>query len=110
MSALDIVSANAASDMTRQLDAEIRAALTDRWGLFAAEDVKRRCQIVRIAGSPIETLHIDGVPALQIWPVEQETIATDTGWTLRLTRKVRRIPRAATTPQTRNLCTKGDVL
>lgn len=45
-------------------------ALIEFWGVCSLEQIKQRCQLVRLAGSPVETLVADGVPLLEIHPVE----------------------------------------
>lgn len=56
--------------LAAKTDSEIKGALDDFWGVWSLEDIKRRCQLVRVAGSPVETLYADGVPILEIHPLE----------------------------------------
>jgi hypothetical protein len=47
-------------------DGEIKGALDDFCPGWTLVDVERRCQIIRVWNSPVETLYMDGVPILEI--------------------------------------------
>lgn len=83
---------NAAAAMAQKKEAEFRAVLDavfpTGWNM---ELVKRRCQLVRYFGSPVETLCIDGKPALEIHPLQFDQKQTDTGWTMTVTQQYRRL-------------------
>jgi hypothetical protein len=84
---------NVAAAMAGKMDDEFRAVLNEAWPTgWTLEDVKRRCVLVRYHDSEVETLCIDGVPALELHPLELESVKTDTGWTYRVTRNYRRFP------------------
>ena len=87
----DEITANMATQMAVKLDGTIKAALDRHWGVWSTDDLKRRCTLVRIAGSPIETLCVDGKPILEIHPLEVETVRTEHGWTLRATQNYRNL-------------------
>lgn len=79
--------------MVTKMDDEIRSALNHFWPVWSADDVKRRCQLVRVAGSPIETLCADGVPLIEIGPVQIHTELSRDTYVVRLTRTIRRVAR-----------------
>lgn len=69
------------------------AILDDFWQIWTLEDVKRRCQFVRVAGSPVETLVVDGVPLLEIHPLEfSEPERKGDSYVVTVTQNVRRLP------------------
>jgi hypothetical protein len=74
-----------------KLDSEIEGALSAVWSVWSMEDVERRCCIMGRPGSPIQTLYADGVPILEIHPVQVETVRTGVGWELRATQNFRRL-------------------
>lgn len=86
------VTDNISAALTKRKEDEFRAVINEvlppGWTM---EDVKRRCSLVRYHGSPIETLCIDGKPVLVLYPVEFETVETDTGRTMRCTQKYRKL-------------------
>jgi hypothetical protein len=81
---------NAAGTMARKLDAAIADALNrflpDGWTM---DDVKRRCVRVKGPNSDVETLCMDGVPLLEIHPIEMERVPNETGFSVRFTQKYR---------------------
>jgi hypothetical protein len=81
---------NAAGTMARKLDAAIADALNrflpDGWTM---DDVKRRCVRVKGPNSDVETLCMDGVPLLEIHPIEMEKVPNETGFSVRFTQKYR---------------------
>lgn len=83
--------AEASGQMVGKMDDEIRAALNQFWPVWTLEDVKRRCRIARIAGSPVETLCADGIPLLEMHPVESTMERTADSYVIRYTRRFRRL-------------------
>lgn len=87
---LSEIIAPAANSMVRQLDDTIKVVLDSCWPPgWTLEDVKRRCSLVRRSSSEVQTFCVDGVPVLELHPVEFEQFPTETGWTMRLTQKYR---------------------
>lgn len=88
----DEVLKNAAADMASKKESTIKIVLDETipegWTLA---DVKKRCRMVRVAGNPVETLHVDGVPVVEFWPIESEMVPTETGWTYKVTQKYRKL-------------------
>ena len=86
------ISDNLSAALVKRKEDEFRSvineALPPGWTL---EDVKRRCSLVTYHGSPIEMLCVDGKPVLELHPVEFETVQTETGWTMRVTQKYRKL-------------------
>lgn len=91
-SIISSVTDNLGAALTKRKEDEFRAVLNEAlppgWTL---EEVKRRCQLVRCHGNPVETLCVDGKPVLEMHPVEFETVPTETGWTMRATQKYRKL-------------------
>ena len=86
---------NVAGAMVAKKEGELRdvlnAAFPTGWTM---DDVRGRCRLIRYTGSLIEMLFIDGIPALEIHPLEFTQEQTDTGWTMRVTQKYRRLNRS----------------
>jgi hypothetical protein len=81
---------NAVSAMAKKLDDTLKGVFDSCWPEgWTMDDVKRRCTRTRVHGSPVEIFYIDGVPKLELHPVELETVRTDMGWTMRLTQNYR---------------------
>jgi hypothetical protein len=76
-------------EMLAKRENAIRESLSAFWPVWTLYDVKARCKIVRVAGSPVQTLYADGVPILEFGPVDSELIQTETGWAYRLTQQYR---------------------
>lgn len=87
----DEINAALIKRMAASLDSEIEGALSTVWSVWSRDDVERRCCIIGRPGSPIQTLYADGVPILEIHPVEVETVQVGTGWELRATQNFRRL-------------------
>lgn len=87
----DEINSALSKQLAAKLDCEIEGALNGFWPVWSMDDVKRRCQIIGRVGDPIQTLYADGVPILEIHPVQVETVKTGTGWTLRATQNYRRV-------------------
>ncbi len=87
----DEINSTLAKQMAAKLDGEIEGALNGFWPAWSRDDVKRRCHLVSRAGSPIQTLYADGIPILEIHPIQIETVKTETGWTLQATQNYRRL-------------------
>ena len=87
----DEIMSEMASSMASKLDSTIKGALDRHWGVWSTDDLKRRCQLVSVHGSPIQTLYADGKPILEIHPIEVDTVKTETGWTLQATQKYRNL-------------------
>lgn len=83
--------AEVSGHMVGKMEDEIRSALNQFWPVWTLEDVKRRCRIVRIAGSPVETLCADGIPLLEMHPVESTMERTADSYIIRYSRKFRRL-------------------
>ena len=80
--------------MARKLDSTIEGVLNEIWpNGWTLDDVKRRCKMVRVEGSQVETFYVDDVPALELWPIETEMVPTETGWTYKVTRNYRELTR-----------------
>jgi len=82
---------SAALSLTTQMDGEIRTALNAFWPEWTIYDVRRRCQIVRVLPSPIETVCADGVPLLEMYPIESHTEQKGDRYVITYTRKFRRL-------------------
>lgn len=79
-------------DMVAKKEGEIKGALDDLWGVWSLEDIKQRCQLVRLVGSPVETLVVDGVPALEIHPLQfAEPMLDGDRYVVRVTQVFRRL-------------------
>lgn len=90
-SIIDNVTDNLGAALAKRKEDEFRAVINEALPLgWTLEEVKRRCRLVRHHGDPVETLCVDGKPALEIHPVEFETVQTETGWTLKATQKYRK--------------------
>lgn len=87
----DQINTSMARSMSSNLDTTIKGALDAHWGVWSSDDLKRRCKLVTVAGSPVQTLYADDIPILEIYPLEVETVRTDTGWSLRATQNYRRL-------------------
>lgn len=79
----------AAGSMYRKMDDEVRSALNAFWPVWTLDDVKRRCQIVRVAGQPLEILCADGIPLLEIYPVETSMELKGDRYVMTMTRRFR---------------------
>lgn len=78
--------------MVSKKEGEIKSALDEFWAAWTMEDIKRRCQLVRVAGSPVETLYADGVPILEIHPMEfAEPVLEGDRYVQRVTQNFRRL-------------------
>ncbi len=74
------------------LEAEYQAAIDAAGGTgWSRDEIRQRCRLIRLAGSPVETLHIDGVPMLEIHPTQSELIEGSEAYTLKVTMNVRRL-------------------
>lgn len=86
----------AMDSLVKQMEGEFRAALDELVPDWTLLDVKTRCAIVRVQGSPVETLHIDGKPVLEMHPIEYgEPVLRGGAYTMTITRRLRRLPTAA---------------
>jgi len=81
-----------AAEMARKLEDEMKAALDDELPGWTLLDVQKRCRMVRVAGSPVETLYLDDRPLLEIWPIESRTETRGESIVVTFTRQVRRLP------------------
>lgn len=81
----------AARTLAGQMDAEIRAVLNEFCPTWTMIDVKNRCQMIRYDGSPVETLCMDGVPLLEMHPIESIQERTHDRYIIRYTRNFRRL-------------------
>lgn len=83
----------AALGITSKLDAEIRDVLDDLWGGgWTLGDVARRCVMQKCAGNPIETLCADGIPLIEIHPVQSSFNRLPNGnYQLRYSRNFKRL-------------------
>lgn len=86
------VTDNLGAALTKRKEDEFRAIINETlppgWTL---EDVRRRCQLIRLINDPIETLCVDGKPVLEIHPLEFKNVETETGWTMLVTQKYRKL-------------------
>lgn len=74
-------------------DGEIKAVLDEFSPGWTLVDIKQRCQLVRVHGSPVETLYMDGVPLLEIHPPEfHEPVLEGDRYIVRITQNFRRLP------------------
>jgi len=86
----------AMTEMVCKLDGEIKDALDEASPGWALVDVKQRCQRLRIHGSPVETLCLDGVPILEIHdPQFHEPVLEGDRYIMRITQNFRRLPKSA---------------
>lgn len=78
--------------MISKKEAEIKAVLDEFCPTWTLEDIKRRCQLVRVWDSPVETLVMDGVPLLEIHPMEftRATLEGD-NYVMHITQNYRRL-------------------
>jgi hypothetical protein len=82
----------AMQEMVAKKEGEIKAALDEFWPAWTLEDIKRRCQLVRVWNSPVETLVMDGVPLLEIHPLEfTEPVLEGDRYVSRVTQNYRRL-------------------
>lgn len=82
----------AMNEMVAKKEGEIKAALDEFCPAWTLEDIKRRCQIVRHWNSPVETLVMDGVPLLEIYPLEiAEPALVGDRYVTRVTQNYRRL-------------------
>lgn len=87
---IDEMGSQMATQMAAKLDIEIRRALDAFWAEpWSLEDVKRRCQIVGRFEDLLQILYVDGIPVLEIHPLQTETVKTETGWVLRASQNFR---------------------
>jgi hypothetical protein len=56
--------------MVEQKEGIVRNALDECIPGWTRDDVLKRCRWTRIAGSPVETLEVDGKPILEMHPLE----------------------------------------
>lgn len=91
---IDQIVKNTAQQMANKADHEIRqaldAALGDTWTIG---DVQSRCVIQHKVHSGLEVLTLDGVPILEMYPLEFGPMINDgEKWTQTVTRRFRRLP------------------
>lgn len=79
-------------------EAEFKAALDATLPGWRLVDIKTRCQLIRVVGSPVETLCLDGKPLLQIHPLESHVETNADGYVVKYTKKFRSL--VAATPDT----------
>lgn len=92
MSFLNGLVSAAASEMVSKLEAEFRGAIDATEPGLALVDIQRRCTVLRVEGSPFETLLLDGRPILEWLPVECERQDREDGSiVMRYTRQFRRL-------------------
>jgi hypothetical protein len=81
----------AAAEMVGKLESEVRATLDGAEPGLTLADIKARCRIVTVLGSPVETLWLDNLPLLEWWPIESEMERRDDSYVVRYTRRYRRL-------------------
>lgn len=78
--------------MMAKHDGEIKDALDDFCPGWALVDIKRRCHLIRIGSSPVETLYMDGMPILEIHPPQFGAPVMEDGRNVvRITQNFRRL-------------------
>lgn len=78
--------------MVTEKEGEIKRALDDFWGTWSLRDIGSRCRLERVEGSPVETLIVDGVPILEIHPMEfSEPVLEGDRYVQRVTQNFRRL-------------------
>jgi hypothetical protein len=87
--------AKAASELTALFEKEMLSVMDD-YGVKLAE-VPSRCRMVRVIGMPVETLYVDNVPVLELHDIETVMDRRAESYFLTVTRKFRRLDRAAVT-------------
>lgn len=85
----------ASRDMESKLDVEISAALDAALPCWTLLDVQRRCEWIKVVGSPVEALYLDGSPILEFGPIEAKTELRGDSYVTTLSRQIRRIPHSA---------------
>lgn len=63
---------------------------------WTLQSVPARCRWLRFEGSPIEVLEVDGVPVLEMYPIETETVRGKDSYTLKVSWKYRELGPALT--------------
>lgn len=78
--------------MVAKKDSEFKGALDDFCPGWTLVDIKQRCRIERVWNSPVETLVMDGVPILEIHPMEfAEPVLEGDRYIVRINQNFRRL-------------------
>lgn len=91
---IDQIAKHCLEQMANKADHEIREALNAALGNeWTIGDVQSRCMIQHKVHSQLEVLMLDGIPILEMHPLEFGPVVNDgEKWTQTVTRKVRRLP------------------
>lgn len=101
MTLLTEITRQTMDELISKIELEFQAAINARGGPWPMDEVRARCKIVRVHGSDIETLYVDGKPALEIHPIEFGPMVSDgEKYTQQIIRKFRRFPLEADQPVT----------
>jgi hypothetical protein len=87
------------NEMMAKLEGELNAALDDAEPGWTLLDVKHRCRLVSVHGSPWQTLWLDNRPLMEFGPVETTTETRDDRTIVRFTRQFRRLDGVARGPK-----------
>lgn len=88
-------------EMVAKKEREIGGAIDDVLGAgnWAIADMARRCQLVRVHGSTVETLYLDGKPILEIHkPIFHEPVLEGGRYISRITQNFRRLAQRTGAP------------
>lgn len=91
MSTLEEATANAARAAVQLQETQLREALNEAFPGWTLDSLKGRAQLVRVEGNPVETFVVDGVPLLEIWPVEWDLVLEADGWKYCGTQKFKKL-------------------
>lgn len=82
--------------MIERKEGIVRDALDRVLPGWTMEDVRKRCEWIKVKGRPEETLHVDGEPVLEMHPLEfSDCILEGDRYVTRVTQQYRYIGRAA---------------
>lgn len=83
--------------MVSQEEAIVRQALDAALPGWTMEDVKTRCQWIRVGGSPVITLHVDGEAVLEMHDIEVGEMRNEGDrFVSNVTQRYRKLGKAAT--------------
>lgn len=85
--------------MVERKEGIVREALNRALPGWTMEDLRNRCQWIKVNGRPEETLHVDGEPVLEMYPMEfSDAVLEGDRYVSRVTQQYRYLGRA-TPPQ-----------